>query len=98
MIHYLVASYHGDGTTGRRPSIGRIVVFTPAQAEEPAAGVREYAALVTQVCDENGVCNLYVFPPLQMPRAEACVREGIGPRTWHWPPRIGVETVASGPP
>ncbi len=74
------------------PTLGRVVLFTPADHQTVANGAREYVAIVGQVFHDPGnsrpYVNLLTFPPFQPPVWEGSVQEGEGPRSWRWPPRL----------
>ena len=74
----------------QKPSIGRIVHYTP---DEPSASARKgqpWAAVITHVWSDFCV-NLGVFSDGSFRLEElkpTSVEFGNGPRTWTWPPRV----------
>lgn len=82
-----------DQARRQTPSVGRIVLFTPAtgyipvgsRSGVPGNNATEYLAIVGQIVGDS--CNLYVLPPFADGFWEGSVKEGEGPRTWRWPPR-----------
>lgn len=82
------------------PTLGRVVLFTPACPENGSNGAREYVAIVGQIFHDPGnsrpYVNLLTFPPFAAPLWEGSVQEGAGPRTWRWPPRGGASASTTG--
>ncbi|WP_428485967.1 hypothetical protein [Rhodopila sp.] len=89
-----------------RPTIGRIVLFSPGPRLPDAHGVEvggnEFVAIIGDVFDEQGnprpCCNLLVMPPFATPYWQGGVREAHeGMRqtcSWRWPPRADSASVA----
>lgn len=78
------------------PSLGRVVLFTPADPDQRANGAHEYVAFIGQVFHDPGIerpyCNLLTFPPFAEPKWEGSVQEALtegAPRSWRWPPKVG---------
>ena len=77
------------------PTLGRIVLFTPADPVSASNGAAEYVAIIGQVFSDpdnpRPYVNLLTFPPFAEPKWEGSVQEaengGDKSRTWRWPPR-----------
>ena len=74
------------------PTIGRVVIFTQAEGEQPFNCARVHPAIVTRVANEH-VVNLCVFldgnptaPYTSVPHASVAPP---GSQSWDWPPRQG---------
>jgi hypothetical protein len=86
--------------TQQRPSVGRIVHFTPRGWEDTNTKGQPYAAVITHVWSDS-VVNLNVFPdgsfPLGRSNLETSVSLGDPGQggTWCWPPYVPAEPQLS---
>lgn len=75
----------------QKPSVGRIVHYTPPEEEVSPKG-QAYPAIITHVFGDTCV-NLHVFgdgsfgSPNHLPTSVSFDADG-GVRTWRWPPRV----------
>lgn len=77
----------------QRPSVGRIVHYTPPQQDGVHSGKGQaYPATITHVwgdaCVNLSVHNDGSFPLKAEELTPTSVSFGEGPRTWSWPPRV----------
>ena len=76
-----------------KPSLGRIVLYTPPVGTPRHNGAREWAGMIGQMHDEDGTdtVHLVVYPPGEPPRWVFGVQRGntgqLPQGSWRWPPR-----------
>jgi hypothetical protein len=78
--------------SGQKPTIGRIVHYRAASAEQRFNGAEVYPAIITQVFGGDAA-NLLCMPPFAPPFHEGSVpMNETNPRSWFWPPREPAKT------
>jgi hypothetical protein len=81
------AQAHAAMTAAQRPSIGRIVLYRPAEHDPGHNDTLQVPAVITRVFSETCV-NLQVLNDGPTNFWKTSVLRGDGPMTWNWPPRI----------
>lgn len=69
------------------PSIGDVVLYTHAPGYAPAGEPSVLVGIIGEVTSHTPpMAHILTFPPFKAPKWEGSVPEGIGPRTWAYPP------------
>lgn len=71
----------------QKPSVGRIVLYTPDMNDPPHTRTAPLPAIVTAVHSDTCV-NLSVFNDGAADFKKTSVVKGDGPFNWNWPPRV----------